>query len=232
MLAILFDLDGTLLDVDIDVFMRRYFDALEEYSKEVFGSRAAAAMDGLWQATRAMMSDHPAETNQEAFYRVFLDVAGIDLREEWPIYQRFYEERFDGLKDGLGPAKGAEQAVTLAAELGLRIAIATNPLFPRIAIEKRLAWAGFPVPPGELVTTWENMRACKPSHAYYRQIADELSLDAAECLMVGDDPVLDLPAADVGMRTFHVSGTPHPSASHGGTLEDLARLLPRLAGDD
>jgi hypothetical protein len=46
--------------------------------------------------------------------------------------------------------------------------------------------------------------------------------------MVGDDIALDLPASDVGMRTF-LKGDARSSADYRGTLDDLAALLPLLA---
>ena len=47
--------------------------------------------------------------------------------------------------------------------------------------------------------------------------------------MVGDDRSLDMPAADLGMRTFYVGRSKGVPADWSGTLEDLADLLPRLA---
>ena len=50
-----------------------------------------------------------------------------------------------------------------------------------------------------------------------------------ECLMVGDDRAMDMPAATVGMRTFYVGSDPEAPADHRGTMTDLAALLQRLA---
>jgi HAD superfamily hydrolase (TIGR01549 family) len=118
--------------------------------------------------------------------------------------------------------------VVAARNLGLRVAVATNPIFPRIAVDHRIAWAGLDGIDFDLVTTYEHMRACKPQADYFVQVADELDVDPAECLMVGDDPRLDMPAADVGMRTFYVGSGNRVAADYRGTLTDLAALLPRL----
>ena len=53
-------------------------------------------------------------------------------------------------------------------------------------------------------------------------------LTPAEALMVGDDRVLDMTAADVGMRTFYVGRGTAPGTDFSGTLRDLIGLLPRL----
>jgi FMN phosphatase YigB (HAD superfamily) len=73
------------------------------------------------------------------------------------------------------------------------------------------------------------MTACKPSPEFFREVAAMLSVETSECLMVGDDPLLDLSAADVGMRTFYV-GVSAGVADYRGDLHDLARQLPAIAG--
>jgi FMN phosphatase YigB (HAD superfamily) len=45
--------------------------------------------------------------------------------------------------------------------------------------------------------------------------------------MVGDDPVLDMSAADVGMKTFYVGDGDGVRADYRGTLSELADLVRR-----
>jgi FMN phosphatase YigB (HAD superfamily) len=185
-------------------------------------------MAALHSATGMMMEPHDGRTNREVFYEDLLARTGVDLNEHWPVYERFYARVFPTLGDTAGPARGARRAVATALELGLKVAIATNPIFPRAAIDHRLAWAGLADLPFDVVTTYEHMTACKPHAAYYLQTAEMLGLPPAECMMVGDDRSLDLPAADVGMRTFYVGPDPDSSADLCGDLDALADVLPRL----
>lgn len=227
--AILFDLDGTLLDIDISDFLARYFSALREVLEATSpSSDPDAGMAGILEATRAMSLPHDGRTNQEVFHEEFLALSGIDLDEEWEAFSRFYEEVFPRLRGDIGPVAGALRAVECASGLGLHVAVATNPIFPLRAIEHRIDWAGLGDVDFALVTSYENMRATKPHAAYYRQIAETLGVDTSECLMVGDDPILDLAAADVGMRTYYV-GTAPAEADFTGDLSALCDLLPRLA---
>jgi len=46
------------------------------------------------------------------------------------------------------------------------------------------------------------MTRCKPHVGYFEEILRRLALRAQDCLMVGDNPRKDLPAAKVGIRTF------------------------------
>lgn len=230
MRGILFDLDGTLLDIDLGTFLDRYFTALSEVSAGRFPDVDLVA--GIAESTGAMMLPHPGVTNRDAFYADFLAQTGIDMEEHWPVFERFYSEGFPALGDGASPAPGARRAVETAMQLGFRVAIATNPIFPRQAVRHRLAWAGLGDIDFPLVTTYELMHATKPLPAYFRETAELLGVDPTACLMVGDDPVLDLAAADVGMRTFYVGGDRSVLADYRGSLEDLAELLPRLTDAD
>lgn len=229
MRAILFDLDGTLLDLDLSAFLKRYFIALDAASAELAGRCAPGTfMPALHAAVGAMMEPHPGRTNRDVFYEDLYTRTGVDLNTHWPVYERFYRDVFPTLADTAAPAKGARTAVTTALGSGLKVAIATNPIFPRAAVEHRLAWAGLGDLTFPVVTTYEDMVACKPHADYYRQIADLLGVAPHECLMVGDDRVLDMPAADVGMRTFYVGTDEAAPADLRGDLDELAELLPRL----
>jgi len=105
----------------------------------------------------------------------------------------------------------ARPLVEWALERGLQVAIATNPLFPRTAIEQRLEWAGVPVGarwprPYALVTSYEIMHATKANPAYYHEILAHLGRQPGECLMVGDDWERDIaPAASVGIPVYWIA---------------------------
>ncbi|MHB9003406.1 MAG: HAD family hydrolase [Coriobacteriia bacterium] len=231
--GILFDLDGTLLDIRIDAFLERYFEALERTVDDSFGQAedTAAIMQAVMSGTSEMMRPHPGETNRQAFYREFERATGLDLATHWPVFERFYSEVFPTLQGELGPRSGAREALEAARRCGLKVALATNPIFPRSAIEHRLSWAGFAPDAVDVITDYETMQSCKPSATYFRQTAEMLGIDPRDCLMVGDDRVLDLAAADVGMRTFYVGEEMGVSADYRGELNDLASLLTRTCLD-
>lgn len=231
MRGVLFDLDGTLLDIDLGAFIDRYFHALAEWTSPLLSPDVS--LDDFLRAvhagTRAMMAHHPGRTNREVFAEQLRDRIGLDLDAAWPAYERFYHDIFPRLGECAKPVPGARQAVETALELGSSVVIATNPIFPLVAVQARLAWAGLDDLPFAGITSYEQMTACKPHPAYFREAAALAGLAPQECIMVGDDRYLDMAASDVGMRTFYV-GT---SADMGwadlrGDLTDLAGLLPRL----
>jgi FMN phosphatase YigB (HAD superfamily) len=231
--AVLFDLDGTLLDIDLDAFFREYFAALGPVIAEVLGRGMDVrhGLDAVLQGTEAMSLPHPGTSNREAFNARFRELTGADLDlDEYALaFERFYADVFPSLKGTMRPRPGARRVVQAALDLGLRVAIATNPIFPRSAIDERMRWANVSDLPVHLVTSYENMHAAKPQPAYYLEVASLLGVAPATALMVGDDRVLDMTAADVGMSTFYVGRGASSTADFTGSLNDLERLLPRLA---
>jgi FMN phosphatase YigB (HAD superfamily) len=227
--GILFDLDGTLLDIDLGRFIPTYFSALARAAGDRY--EGVDLIAGISASTEAMTRPHPGATNRDAFYADFISRTGIDLAKDRHFFERFYEEVFPTLRHDARPRDGARRAVETARGLGLRVAIATNPIFPAAAVRHRLTWAGLSEDDVDVVTTYENMHACKPAPAYFRETAAMLDVEASDCLMVGDDRYLDLPAADVGMRTFYVGTHPDAQADWWGDLDGLSELMPRLAAE-
>ncbi len=230
--AVLFDLDGTLLDIDLESFLRDYFSllgpALSALSKDL---TPEAALAGVLEGTSAMSRPHPGHTNAEVFEQTFERLTGVVLSEPeaGAAIERFYRETFPALGAQCRPRSGAASAVNAARSAGFATAVATNPIFPEVAILERLSWTELPAEHFVAITTYEKMYACKPSASYFRQVAEMTGFAAHECLMVGDDPILDMSAADAGMKTFYVGEGAHPAADWSGSLDDLAGLLPRLA---
>ncbi len=227
----LFDLDGTLLDIDLGTFLGAYFKALGAATATHFGD--ADVLSAVLASTEAMQLPHPGRTNSEVFHEDFRARAGIDLDDPatYEVFDRFYAEEFPGLRHSAGPAEGGRDAVETALELGLGVAVATQPIFPRAAIEQRMVWAGLDDLGLSVVTTYEVMHACKPHGEYFRETAAMVGAEPSQCLMVGDDRFLDMPAADVGMRTYF-TGPGDAPADWKGTMRELSDLLRRIAQED
>jgi HAD superfamily hydrolase (TIGR01549 family) len=234
--AILFDLDNTLLENPIDRFIPTYISALGEHvaghvDRETFIAE-------LLRATEAMVADSdPQRTNKEVFDAAFFPAIGCTPEELTPLLEAFYAHRFSELRAITSPKPVARPLIEWVFEQGFQIVIATNPLFPRGAVEERLAWAGVPVDDFDydLVTTYEHMHAAKPNEAYYREIARRLERRPAECLMVGDEWERDVaPALGVGMAAYWIAepGQEFLSASSGlagqGSLADFYAWVQKI----
>ena len=230
--ALLLDLDDTLLGNDIDTFMKGYFALLGEYARPRFDD--APFLPHLIQATQAMIADtDPGRTNDQVFWQAFERVTGGRRADLEPFFLRFYDTEFARLRPSTVARPAAAALVRAAIDRGTDVVIATNPLFPRAAIEQRLEWAGIAMAdhPYALVTTYENMHAAKPQPAYYREILAAVGHAPAQALMVGDDWRNDIaPAAAAGLHTFWIAegdaAPPDPMIIDGqGTLDDLLALV-------
>lgn len=229
--AVLFDLDGTLLDIDLDGFLRAYFLALGPVvgglSRTVAPREAIAA---VLSSTDAMCRPHPGETNRAVFNATFAAATGVDLGDACAVkvIDAFYRDQFPALQGSHGPRRGGLGAVRAALDSGLLTALATNPIFPRAAVDERMRWAALEQEWFDLVTSYENMHACKPHKAYFLEVAAALDVPPTDCLMVGDDPTLDMSAAEAGMKTFYVAQGDGAGSDWRGSLDDVAALLAAL----
>lgn len=202
--AILFDMDGTLLPMDMDIFIGAYFKALAE-KLSPHGYDSAELTDAIWQGTGAMIKNNGSQTNEEVFWNAFSQKCGERVLYDKALFNDFYLNEFNSIKSVCGFDPSARKAVELAKELTGTVALASNPIFPLVAQKSRAIWAGIDTELFDYVTGYENSRFCKPSLEYYRDIADVLSVRCEECLMIGNDVGEDMCAAELGMEVFLVT---------------------------
>lgn len=199
--AILFDLDGTLLPMDQEVFIRSYFGRLAK-KMAGFGYEPEKIIKAVYAGTKAMITNDGGDTNENVFWRIFCAIFGEQARADEPHFDAFYRSEFQHVKDDCGFDPRAAELICGLKARGYRVILATNPLFPQIATYSRIRWAGMEPKDFELVTTYENSSFCKPNPKYYEEIVNRLGLDPQRCLMVGNDVGDDMVARTLGMKTF------------------------------
>jgi FMN phosphatase YigB (HAD superfamily) len=230
--AILFDLDDTLLGNDSATFMRGYFSLLGKHARQFM--EQDRFMQALLTGTQAMIQNtDPDFTNREVFWSVFQQSTGLDPQELEPFFDKFYRNQFSDLADLTQVKPEAAKILNFCLEQDLKVIIATNPLFPRVAIEARLEWAGVPASQFDyhLITAYENMHAAKPHPAYYREILDRIACRPSAALMVGDDWERDiLPTAGMGLYTYWIQKDSQepPKSGIATACGTLASLYDRL----
>ena len=226
--AILFDLDGTLLDSSMESFLPIYLRGLTARVAHLYEPKAFVTRL-LWATEQIAANDGPA-TNQDVFMGAFFPFEGRDRDELMPIFDAFYAEDFPKLQEITRRKPEARGVVELAFALGYDVAIATNPLFPETAVRQRMQWAGVDDFPYKWVTTYENSRYAKPNLRYFDDICARLGHAPEACLVVGDEH-MDMVARRIGCDTFLVEGpttalkTDTPQPTYRGTLSDLPALL-------
>ncbi len=199
--AILFDLDGTLLPQDQEIFVGAYFKSIAA-KLAGYGYPPEQLVKTVWKGTAEMLSNDGSMTNEEAFLKVFLGAFGKEAKKDLPLFDEYYESEFMQLRSVCGFDEDVPSTVRALKECGYRLIVATNPIFPRVAVKARLSWAGLDIDCFEYCTTYENSTYCKPSVNYYQEILQRLSLKAEECLMVGNDVSDDMVVDKIGMDRF------------------------------
>lgn len=204
MKQILFDLDGTLLPMDMDAFIKAYFGELAMFMAP-YGFQPEPLIDAMWTGTAAMVKNDGACTNEERFWSVFEQKTGHQRTEEEPHFIEFYSTVFEKARSATGVNPIFHRVLRDLKEAGCQPILATNPLFPKIATYRRIRWAGLDPEDFQAITTYETSCTCKPNPDYYREICRNLNLDPAECIMIGNDVEEDAAALETGMQVYLVT---------------------------
>ncbi len=205
--TVLFDLDGTLLPLEQDVFLEKYLSLVARYMAK-YGFDPKQMVKGIMYGTKAMLKNDGGALNCERFWDAFSAFFGRDMRDYEPILDSFYRNEFAGALEVIYPDVRAAQCVSRLKEKGYTVAAATSPVFPEVATRARIKWAGVNWDDFALVTTYDNCLFCKPNPAYYQEILDKLGKTAEECLMVGNDVGEDMCVSEMGMETFWLNTYP------------------------
>ena len=198
--AVLLDLDNTLILFDEAEFYRGYFERIEGFFADFMP--ADRFRERLISATRAMIKNNGQISNAEYFKQAF--ASGYPDRQEelWHRFLNFYASDYDRLEARVSLPEGLQATIKSLVRKGLKLVLASNPIFPLNVQLKRLAWGGLASVRFDLVTHIENMSFCKPRIEYYQEISRKIAEPAAACLMVGNDPVNDMVAGLAGMKTY------------------------------
>ena len=199
--TVLFDLDGTLLPMDQEHFVKSYLGLLAK-TLAPRGIDPDGLIKAIWAGTKAMMTNTGEKTNEEAFWDAYCGLMGEVHRCDKAALGSFYENEFQQVQAACGFSPKAAETIALVKSRGMKAVLATNPIFPRIATESRARWAGLDLKDFELYTTYEDFSHCKPNPQYYQDILDRLGLEAEACLMVGNDAEEDTAAGKLGIRVF------------------------------
>lgn len=199
--VVLFDLDGTLLPMEQETFIKEYFGRMAK-KLAPHGYDPNQLVKAIYAGMGAMVGNDGSCTNENAFWKAFTGVLGDQVREDLPIFDEYYRNEFQEVRHSCGFLPEAAKTVRAIRDMGYRVALATTPMFPSIATESRIRWAGLEPEDFEIYTTYENYCYCKPNLKYYEEILDKMGVRPEECLMVGNDVGEDMIAENLGMKVF------------------------------
>lgn len=228
--AVLFDLDGTLLPMDQDEFVKTYFKLLA-VKLAPRGYEPKQLIESLWLGVSDMVKNDGSKINEEAFWDRFAAIYGENTLNDKPVLEEFYGNEFHQAKAVCGTNPDAKGIVEGLRASGKKVVLATNPIFPAVATKSRMSWVGLSPEDFDYYTTYENSRFSKPNLKYYEGILKLIDCKPEECLMVGNDVSEDMITEKLGMKVFlltdclinkseeDISKYPH------GNMEDLKAFL-------
>lgn len=199
--AVLFDLDGTLLPMDQNVFIKTYYKYLAGYFAAL-GYEPKKFLDTVYRGVYKMLDNDGSKTNEQVFWDTFTATYGEKAKADEEHFVKFYNTDFQKVADVCGKNENAAKIIKWLKEHGKTLVLATNPLFPTISTYSRIRWAGLDPSDFDLVTTFENTRFSKPNLEYYNDILTQLNLSPDECIMVGNDVSDDMVVRKLKMKCF------------------------------
>ncbi len=199
--TILFDLDGTLLPLNMDKFLKRYFKELSIKFRDFFKAEELTKL--IWESTEYMINNTDGnKTNAHAFFENFYSKIPYDSEDIDILFNDFYNNDFYKIGDMTSKSQTMVAAVNLLRDKGYELVVATNPLFPKQAILDRIEWAGLDREDFIYISCFEEMHYCKPHIQFYEELLSIIDRRGEECMMVGNDLEEDMVAKKIGISTY------------------------------
>lgn len=202
--TVLFDLDGTLIPFDQKEFVEAYLYLVAKkfvpmgYDKDLL-------IKALWDGTGSMVKNNGKVSNRDAFKATFAKLMQKEYDEMEDEFIKFYEKEFDNVKETLQEEVNRAEFIKTLKDKGLKVVLATNPIFPKVAVQTRLNWIGLNVDDFDYVTTFENSHYCKPNLEYYKEIFKNIDSKPEESIMVGNNALEDMIVSELGVKTFLIT---------------------------
>ena len=239
--AILIDLDGTLLNIDMNVFIPHYLAAMQKMAvqEKIVEPDHDLTKDVLYCTSKMLADDNPLTTNEDVFMEHFFrNPYYSDRRQVIQFFNDYYDQIFPTLADYTAAFAHTSDLMQALTSFRVPIVLATNPVFPYIAIRHRCKWAGVQETDFTLMTSYDNMHFCKPKLSYYEEICTRINVDPKHCIMIGNDSFEDMNASKLGMQTFLLTNCLIPSKENQeqlnptwqGSMEEFIAAIPTLLG--
>lgn len=231
--GILFDLDGTLLNIRMEAYIDAYIDGLARCFEDLADRMVFAEV--LISSAYALLSNRDGEqTNEQFFLSLVASQLGIGREQMLERLQRFYRDGLTSLAELIRPFPQSRAIMQSCFDKNLKVALATNPVFPGPVVEARLRSAGLDDFPYHHISSYENSHYCKPNPRFFLDILAKLELDPSQAVMVGNDTHYDLPSPRTGIASFLVDtclidhGGLDRNATWRGDHNDLLQFVRRL----
>lgn len=202
--AVMFDLDGTLLPMNEEEFTRGYFGLLYKNAAP-FGYEKDEFIKTVLTGTHLMRKNDGKATNEEVFWKYFASVYGEDKLKDKAIFDKFYLTDFAKTKAFCSENPKAKEIVDYCRKKAEKVIVASNPLFPKEAMEWRLKFAGLEPDCFDYISEYANSSYSKPNPLFLKEVLDKNELKPDEVVYFGNSEIEDgRPAEELGIKVFMV----------------------------
>lgn len=223
--AILFDIEGTLTNLDMVKFMQNYLGILAPrfahlIPPDKFSKQLQKTMENIQKEPK------PDLTVMQYFFEDFSKATGQSVQTLKPIFENFYSSDFPALHCLVQPNSEGVKVVVNAIQHGFLTAIVSDPLMPLMAIYEQVRWSGLTPEHFKVIAALDNFHYTKPSLEFFNEVAEKLGVRPESCLLVSTHRN-DLISQELGMKVFLVGYTleSEDKTNYGGSLEDLSLLI-------
>lgn len=201
---IMTDLDCTLLTMNQDLYIKKYIEEIVKLFNDN-GYNGKKIAKATMNASMMMLKNDGSRTNKDAFEESFKAVVGEHADKVIDIFPQVYGDRYENIKCITQVNPYAQEIVKLMREKAQYVVVATQPMFPKEAVIKRLSWTNLKADDFDYLTIYDESSYSKPNPEYYQEIMDRFSATPQDTLMIGNDVNEDiLPCEKIGVDTFLV----------------------------
>ena len=201
----LFDLDGTLLPMDMKYFIDLYVAAFCKSMVPVTKIESKPLMNAIWTSVAKMAKNDGDCLNIDIFWQTMNSVCKRDMRVFNDDFDSFYRGEFSVCRAATKVQPLARIVVDYIRQRGGNISVSTNPIFPKSSTSSRIEWAGLSPNDFSYITTYDNSSACKPNLNYFEEICSVCGIHPEESLVIGNDVDEDMISSRLGFDTFLVT---------------------------
>ncbi len=202
--AIMFDLDGTLLPMNEEEFTKGYFGLIcarlapKGYDKNEL-------INVIMLGTKNMVKNNGLKTNEQVFWETFESFYGKEKLEDKKLFDDFYLNEFKKTIMFCGKNEKARELIDFVKHKGLKLILASNPLFPKNGMITRMGFVNLKENDFDYISSYENCHYSKPNPKFYEEMLEKNNLKPDEVVYFGNSEKEDLPAKDAGIKTYLIS---------------------------
>jgi FMN phosphatase YigB (HAD superfamily) len=201
------DLDGTLIHSGTFLVHLEFIGRILPILKKHQGWRAG--WTALSESFNLIKTPSADKTNHVRIINTFEKHLKMTFEEAEKNLVGTLTEVFPKLKSHFGVIEGAAEFVEWAKPR-YSLTLATNPVWLIDLVHMRMRWGGVNPDDFKSITTADRMHALKPKREYFDELLEQEKFNPKDCLFIGNDPKMDLPANAAGIPVFLIK----PDAKH------------------